>query len=175
MEKKTIIVIAVKTAVITSTISALPSNIEEASCTDRRDAHIANNLKVALKNKSRSSVGRVTVSMAHADASPKVLLTVAIPAVTVFIASLTDDPITGIIFAAANFIPFKDALSLLVARIPLSVMIANRKEKEKIMIETRFFFRDLVMPSEANSVERLSVTKIPRERAVKGKKQLENI
>ena len=74
------------------------------------------------------------------------------PAVSNLVASLTDAPIIGTIFAVANFNPRREALSLLAASEPFSVIMARRNDTEKIRVEVKCFFSDLVRLSEPNGV-----------------------
>ena len=68
------------------------------------------------------------------------------PAVSVFIASLTDEPIIGTTLDVANLIPLKESVSRLAANEPFIAIIASRNENENTSIEIRFFFSDLVIP-----------------------------
>ena len=81
------------------------------------------------------------------DNIPSVPLSSFTPATSVFIASLTDEPTIGTTLAVANFIPLKDRVSRLAAKVPFIAVIASRNENENISTEIRFFFRDLVIPS----------------------------
>ena len=170
IEKKLITVTAVRMANKISVISVVPSITVVASCTPSRDAQIAQKRNVALNNKVLMIIGRVTVSIAYAEAIPNVLFALATPAVTVFIASPTEDPIIGIIFDAANFIPRREALSLLAAKVPLSAINARRNAKVNAITEMRFFFMDLVIPRDFNDGERHSDTNKHNTRDVKGKR-----
>ena len=68
------------------------------------------------------------------------------PAVTVFIASLTEEPIIGIMLAVANFIVRKETLSFAAARDPLSEMSATDNEKINTAKLTNVFFSAFVIP-----------------------------
>ena len=79
-------------------------------------------------------------------------------ATTVFIASLTEAPMNGIRFEVANFIPRSVTVSLLAASEPLSVIMANKKDKEKAIIDTVCFFNDFTSPMAPSGGYRFSAT-----------------
>ena len=64
--------------------------------------------------------------------------------------------------------PLRERLSLEAASTPLSAIIANKKEKEKTKIETRFFLTDLTIPLRAQLGAIFSVINNEKSNTLKG-------
>ena len=175
IEKNVTIVTATDMASKISTMSVAPSKIAAASVTPNKAAQIEAMRNVSFCRNMLTNSGRAIDKIAYEAVSPRVPFISATPADTVFMASLTEEPINGIILAVANFNPLRVALSLLAASVPLRAISARRKENVNISSDIKFFFSDFTIPIQESGGYMFSVTNNAIRSVVNGNKALMDI